>query len=41
MRRFVRGSEHPAKMTHAKMAVIKRDLGAKRAHAKFIVSDDT
>ena len=31
---FVRGSEDPAKMTYAEMALVKRGLGAKRAHTK-------
>ena len=30
---FVWGNKDPAKMTHAKMALAKRDLDAKRAHA--------
>ena len=32
--RFARGIEDPAKMTYAKLALVKRALGAKRAHAK-------
>ena len=35
LRRFVRGKNDPAKMTHAKIDLIERDLGAKRAHAKL------
>ena len=31
---FVRGKKDHAKMTHAKMALVERGLGAKRAHAK-------
>ena len=31
---FVRRNKDPAKMTHTKMAPVKRGLGAKRAHAK-------
>ena len=31
---FARGSEDPAKVTHARLALVKRALGAKRAHAK-------
>ena len=34
VRRFVRGNKDPAQMTHAKIAPVKRDLGAKRVHAK-------
>ena len=33
-RRFVRAKKDHAKMTHAKVAPVKRDLGAKQAHAK-------
>ena len=32
--RFVRAKKDPAKITHAKMALVERGLGAKRAHAK-------
>ena len=31
---FVRGKKDPAKMTHAKMDLVERGLGAKRARAK-------
>ena len=33
-RRFVRGNEDPAKMTHARMALVERGLGGKPARAK-------
>ena len=33
-RKFVWGNKDHAKMTHAKTAPVKRDLGAKQAHAK-------
>jgi len=32
--KIVRGKIDPAKMTYAKLALVKRALGAKRAHAK-------
>ena len=31
---FVRGNKEPAKVTYAEMVLVKRGLGAKRAHAK-------
>ena len=30
---FVRGNKDPTKMTYAEMVLVKRGLGAKRAHA--------
>ena len=38
MRRFVWRNKDPAKITHAKMTLVKRALGAKQAHAKTTVS---
>ena len=32
--RFVRGKKDPAKMTYAKLALVERGLGTKRAHTQ-------